>query len=57
MMQNFGLSSTLICDPYLTEERRLELESPFLPLNELLSGADIVTIHTPLGPETYPSAG
>ncbi len=53
MTQNFGLARTLICDPYLTEERRRELNSPFLPLNELLSESDIVTIHTPLGPETY----
>lgn len=53
MFQNFGLARTLICDPYLTEERRCELRSPFLPLNELLGEADIVTIHTPLGPETY----
>lgn len=53
MMQNFDLDRILICDPYLTEERRRELDSPFLPLNELLKEADIVTIHTPLGPETY----
>jgi D-3-phosphoglycerate dehydrogenase / 2-oxoglutarate reductase len=53
MMQNFGLARTLICDPYLTDERRRELNSPFLSLNELLTEADIVTIHTPLGPETY----
>jgi D-3-phosphoglycerate dehydrogenase / 2-oxoglutarate reductase len=53
MMQNFDLARILVCDPYLTDERRLELKSPFLPLNELLSESDIVTIHTPLGPETY----
>jgi D-3-phosphoglycerate dehydrogenase / 2-oxoglutarate reductase len=53
MMQNFGLGKILICDPYLTEERRRELNSPFLPLNELLAESDILTIHTPLGPETY----
>jgi len=53
MIQNFDLARSLICDPYLTEERRRELKSPFLPLNELLSESDIVTIHTPLGPETY----
>jgi D-3-phosphoglycerate dehydrogenase len=53
MIQNFGLARTLICDPYLTEERRLELKSPFLSLDELLRESDIVTIHTPLGPETY----
>jgi D-3-phosphoglycerate dehydrogenase len=53
MIQNFDLARSLICDPYLTEERQRELKSPFLPLNELLSESDIVTIHTPLGPETY----
>jgi D-3-phosphoglycerate dehydrogenase / 2-oxoglutarate reductase len=53
MMQNFGLKRILICDPYLTEERRSELGSPFLPLNELLNESDIVTIHTPLGRETF----
>lgn len=53
MMQNFGLERILVCDPYLTEERRQILKSPFLPLDELLRESDIVTIHTPLGPETY----
>lgn len=53
MMQNFGLKRTLICDPYLTEEQRLELNSPLLPLNEVLRESDIITVHTPLGPETY----
>jgi D-3-phosphoglycerate dehydrogenase / 2-oxoglutarate reductase len=53
MMQNFGLARILICDPYLTEERHRELRSQFLLLNELLQESDIVTIHTPLGPETY----
>lgn len=53
MMQSFDLERILICDPYLTEERMHELHSPFLPLDELLRESDIVTIHTPLGPETY----
>ncbi len=53
MMQNFNLARILVCDPYLTEERRKEIKSEFLPLNELLKESDIVTIHTPLGPETY----
>lgn len=53
MMQNFGLKRTLICDPYLTEERRRSLNSPLLSLNEVLRESDIITVHTPLGPETY----
>lgn len=53
MMQNFGLKTTLICDPYLSEERRQQLDSPCVPLEVLLRESDIVTIHTPLGPETY----
>lgn len=53
MMQNFGLKRTLICDPYLSEERRRALNSPLLSLNEVLRESDIVTVHTPLGPETY----
>jgi D-3-phosphoglycerate dehydrogenase len=53
MMQNFSLKDILICDPYLTEERRQELNSPFVLLDKLLQEADIITIHTPLSPETY----
>jgi D-3-phosphoglycerate dehydrogenase len=53
MMQNFGLKNTLICDPYLSEERRQQLNSPFVPLEELLRESDIVTVHTPLKPDTY----
>ncbi len=53
MMQGFGLARILICDPYLTDERMRELKSPFVSLNELLAVSDIVTVHTPLGPETY----
>jgi len=53
MMQNFGLKCTLICDPYLAEERRRSLNSPLLSLNEVLRESDIITVHTPLGPETY----
>lgn len=53
MMQNFDLARILVCDPYLTEEQRREKKSEFLPLNELLKESDIITIHTPLGSETY----
>ncbi len=53
MMQGFGLARILICDPYLTAERMRELGNPFVSLNELLVESDIVTVHTPLGPETH----
>lgn len=53
MMQSFGLGGTLVCDPYLSDERRKELGCPVVSLDELLSQADIVTVHVPLGPETY----
>ena len=53
MMQNFDLARTLVCDPYLSEARQRELGCPFISLDELLRQADIVTVHTPLGPETY----
>jgi D-3-phosphoglycerate dehydrogenase / 2-oxoglutarate reductase len=53
MMQNFGLKNTLICDPYLSEERKQQLNSPFVSLEVLLRESDIVTVHTPLSPETY----
>ncbi len=52
-MQGFGLARILICDPYLTEARMRELKSPFVSLEELLKESDLVTTHTPLGPETY----
>lgn len=53
MMQNFGFDKILVCDPYLAEERRQQLGSPFVTLETLLRESDIVTVHTPLGPETY----
>ena len=53
MLQNFDLARTLVCDPYLSEVRRQELECSFVSLETLLREADVVTVHTPLGPETY----
>jgi len=53
MLQNFDLDRTLICDPYLSDARRHKLGCSFVPLETLLREADIVTVHTPLGPETY----
>ena len=53
MLQNFDLARTLVCDPFLSEARRSELGCAFVSLETLLSEADVVTVHTPLGPETY----
>lgn len=43
----------LICDPYLTPERKAELGITTVPLAETLKGADFLTIHTPLTAETH----
>lgn len=42
----------LACDPYLSARRWAELELPHTPLEELLTKADIVTIHVPVNDET-----
>ncbi|MGH7066213.1 MAG: phosphoglycerate dehydrogenase [Acetobacteraceae bacterium] len=48
-----GLKMRVIAyDPYLTEARALALGVEKLPLAELLSRADIVTLHTPLTDQT-----
>lgn len=40
-------------DPFkLSAEKEKELDMAYLPLNELLSSADIITLHVPLLPET-----
>ena len=50
-LKSFGFKF-LICDPYLTEERKRELGIETVPLETLLRESDYVTIHTPLTPET-----
>lgn len=48
----FGMR-ILVYDPYLSEEKTRELDAqPVKSLQELLSKADIITIHTPLTDET-----
>jgi D-3-phosphoglycerate dehydrogenase len=48
-----GLKMRVIAyDPYLTEERALELGVEKVALDKLLSRADIVTLHTPLTDQT-----
>ncbi len=52
MMQGFQMNY-LICDPYLSEERKQEFGINTVSFSELLTNSDIVTVHTPLNEETY----
>jgi D-3-phosphoglycerate dehydrogenase len=52
MLQGFGLRF-LVCDPYLSEQRKHELGIETLPLEAVLKEADIVTLHLPLNQETH----
>ncbi len=51
MMRAFNMEM-LVCDPYLTSERKAELGITTIPMDEVLQNADFVTIHTPLNDET-----
>lgn len=48
----FGAKEILTYDPYLKQEIADKIGAKILPLEEVLKQADIVTIHTPLTPET-----
>ena len=50
-MKSFGFKF-LICDPYLSEERKRELGIETVDLEKVLRESDFITIHTPLTPET-----
>lgn len=50
-LKTFGVNF-LICDPYLTEERKRELGIEVVAKEEVFKGSDFITIHTPLTPET-----
>lgn len=43
----------LVCDPYLTEERKRELGIETVSLETVLRESDIVTLHAPYSAETY----
>ncbi len=43
----------MVCDPYLTEERKRELGIETYPLEEVLKEAHVVSLHTPLNEETH----
>lgn len=52
MLRPFDLAVTLH-DPYVDEAQAAELGAVSLPLDELLCGSDIVSLHAPDIPETY----
>ena len=51
MMQGFEMKR-LVCDPYLTSERKTELGVETVSLEKVLKESDFITIHTPLNEET-----
>lgn len=51
MMQGFQMKY-LICDPYLSDDRKAELGVETVPLETVLRESDFLTIHTPLNEET-----
>ncbi len=52
ILRGFGCA-LLGFDPYPNEEAAAELGMEYVPLEELYRRADVVTLHTPLTPETY----
>ena len=50
-LKSFGFKS-LICDPYLSEERKEELGIEVVDQETVFRNADFITIHTPLTAET-----
>lgn len=48
----FGAKEIITYDPYLKQEVADKLNARILPLDEVLKQADIISIHSPLTPET-----
>ncbi|NOZ23832.1 MAG: C-terminal binding protein [Planctomycetes bacterium] len=42
----------IVCDPYLSDERKKELGIEVAPFEQVLREADVITMHTPLTDET-----
>lgn len=51
-MSGFGFKDILVCDPYLADARIRELGIRIVPREQVFREADLITIHTPLTPET-----
>jgi D-3-phosphoglycerate dehydrogenase / 2-oxoglutarate reductase len=51
MLRGLGFE-VLVCDPYLSAERKEELGITTLPLNDILPQVDVVTLHCALTEET-----
>ncbi len=49
--QAFGMS-VIVSDPYLSGERAAELGVDLVSLEEVISGADVISLHVPLNDET-----
>jgi D-3-phosphoglycerate dehydrogenase len=52
MLQGFNID-VLVCDPYLTEKRQAELQIKCLPLIEVVSNVDMLTLHCTYTEETH----
>jgi phosphoglycerate dehydrogenase-like enzyme len=51
LLRNFQIR-VLVCDPFLKPERAMQDEMTLVGMDELFSTADVVSVHTPLLPET-----
>ena len=51
-MKSFGMNTLVVCDPYLSKNRLLDLGISCAPLDEVLEHSDIVIFHIPLSNET-----
>ncbi|WP_165452436.1 hydroxyacid dehydrogenase [Paenibacillus thalictri] len=56
LLQPFG-GAILVYDPFVSEEVAGELGVHLLPLDEVLSRSDIISLHAPKVPETYRMIG
>lgn len=52
MLRGFGIE-VVVHDPYLSEARQAELKIQCIPLEQVLSSADMITIHPTLSHETH----
>ncbi len=52
MLRGFNID-VLVCDPYLTEKRQAELQIKCLPLIEVVSNVDMLTLHCTYTEETH----